>query len=46
MLLLERRGVVHSLPLSEVYILRGEKIANVEKHEAISKSFDCIKEDE
>ena len=46
MRLLEKRGVLKGLPLSEVYLIRGEKIANLEKHEAISKSLGRIREDE
>lgn len=45
MLLLERRGVLRGLPLSEAYIIRGEKIANIEKYETVSKSLGRIKDE-
>lgn len=45
MRLLERRGILQSLPLSDTYIIRGDKVASIEKHEALSKSLGCIKDE-
>ncbi len=44
MRLLERRKVLPGVSLADAYIIRGEKLASIEKHETISRELGCIKD--
>lgn len=46
MRLLERRRVLPEISLAETYIIRGEKLASIEKYEAVSKELGHIKDQE